>query len=249
MKVRPWVLRSKKLIEDNSPAILTGIGVAGTVITAYLAGKASFKAARAIDAYEEKNEQGEPRYPLDFKKKARLTWHFYVPTLAAAAVTGTSICMARRIDGKRIAAATAAYAITENAFKEFKDKAVEMTSAGKVQKIHDAVMQDKVDKTDGHTLVVMADSDVLCMDAWSGRYFSSTMQKLKTAENDQAYEINHAMYVSLTNYYTLVGLDATSNSDNLGWDSTDKFTITYTTTLKDDKPVIVVNFDKAPHNI
>lgn len=249
MNVRPWVLRSKKLIEDNSPAILTGVGVAGTIVTAYLAGKASFKAARAIDNYEEKDEQGEPKYPLDFKKKVRLTWHFYVPSLASAAVTGASICMAHRIDGKRIAAVTAAYAISETSFKEFKEKAAELTSKAKVQKIHDEVMKDKVEKTEGHTLVVMPENEVLCLDAYSGRYFHSTMQKLKAAENDQKYEINHAYYVSLTHFYNLLGLEGTAISDNLGWDSDDNFTMAYTTALKDDTPVIVIDFDVKPHNI
>jgi len=250
----PLILKkSQKFVESHSPAILTGVGVAGTVLTAYLAGKASFKASRLIHDYEEQDQKlsgglASPA-PMPLKQKVKYTWHLYVPSLAVGAVTITSICFARKIDGKRLAAAVTAAALSEKAFDEFKEKAAEMTSKSKVGKIHDAVMQDKVDKTDNHKLVIMAENDVLCLDAYSGRYFSSTMQKLRTAENDQAYEINHAFYVNLTNYYNLIGLEPNGVSDQLGWDSNDRFTCTYTSALKDDTPVIVVNFDTAPHNI
>lgn len=253
MKIPMVLKKSQKFVEDHSPAILTGVGVAGTVLTAYLAGKASFKASRLIRDYEDQDQKisgglAGPT-PMPTKQKIKYTWHLYVPSLAVGAVTITSICLARRIDGKRLAAVVTAAALSEKAFDEFKEKAAELTTNSKVTKIHDAVMQDKVDKAEGHNLVVMAESDVLCMDAYTGRFFSSTMQKLRTAENDQAYEINHAYQVSLSNYYSLLGLDSTDISDNVGWTSDDKFTITYSTVLKDDKPVIVVSFDVKPHYI
>jgi len=37
------------LVNENSTTVLTGLGAAGVVTTAYLTGRASFKAARLID--------------------------------------------------------------------------------------------------------------------------------------------------------------------------------------------------------
>jgi hypothetical protein len=46
--------RLLKFASDNSPAILTSAAVVGTITTAYLTGKASFKAADVIRDEEDK---------------------------------------------------------------------------------------------------------------------------------------------------------------------------------------------------
>ena len=52
MKFDALAKTAEKFVIDNSPAILSGLAVAGVVSTAYLAAKASFKAALVIDADE-----------------------------------------------------------------------------------------------------------------------------------------------------------------------------------------------------
>lgn len=244
MNIHHIVRKSQKFVNDNSPSILTGIGVAGSLATAYLAARASFKAARTITMVEETG------YEMDTKKKVKLVWHMYLPTLASAAVTTASICMARKIDSKRLTAITAAYAISEQAFGDYKSKVVEKLGETKAGKIHDEVMQDKMKNTEGSQLIVVPEQQVLCLDAYSGRFFSSTMQDLRRAEVDLAYEINHALYVSLSTFYDLLNLPHTEVSDNVGWTSDNPFTISYTSGLDPNgKPCIAFSFDVKPFPI
>lgn len=244
MNVNQIVRKSQKFVNDNSPSILTGLGVAGTLATAYLAARASFKAARTIMMVEETG------YEMDTKKKVKLVWHMYLPTLASAAVTTTSICLARKIDAKRLTAITAAYAITDQAFGDYKSKVVEKLGENKATKIHDEVMQDKMkDSVVPPQLVIVPENKVLCLDTYSGRYFHSTMQDIKRAENEVAYENNHAYSVCLQEFYDRLGLEATSISENIGWTSDDMVTLSYTSGLSGDTPCLAISFDTMPHPI
>jgi len=48
MDIGAIVSRARKAAADNTPTILTAIGVTGTIATAILASKASFKAAEVL---------------------------------------------------------------------------------------------------------------------------------------------------------------------------------------------------------
>ena len=49
----PHVSKLKYLLNENSTTILTAVGVVGTVGTAYLTGRATFKAAEIINGIED----------------------------------------------------------------------------------------------------------------------------------------------------------------------------------------------------
>ena len=63
------IKKSQKYVLDNSPAILTAFGVVGTVSTAYLAGRASFRAADIIALEEERIDE-----ELLIRERVELTW-------------------------------------------------------------------------------------------------------------------------------------------------------------------------------
>ncbi len=73
MTFHELVKKSEKPITDNSPAILTAIGVTGTLTTAYLTGKATFKAAEILQA------EFEEYRPCTTKEKAQFVWKLYIP--------------------------------------------------------------------------------------------------------------------------------------------------------------------------
>ena len=68
----------EKLLTDNSPVLLTSVGVAGTIATAVLTGKASFEAAKIIDEVEN-NPLTTTDYALETKEKVELVWKLYIP--------------------------------------------------------------------------------------------------------------------------------------------------------------------------
>lgn len=257
MNIHRLMRKSQKFVNDNSPTILTGVGVAGTLVTAYLTGRAAFKAADVLKTVQAKRYHSRPdnsnreEYELDVKEKFKLTWTLYLPSVATAAVTVTSICMARKIDGARLTALVGAYAISEKAFDDYKEKVVEKLGESKATKIHDEIVQDKMKNTEvPPNLVIVPDQKVLCMDTYSGRFFHSTMQDIRRAENDAAYEINHALYFSLSSFYDLLNLSHTEVSDNVGWTSDNPFTLTYTSGLDPQgNPCLAFSFDSKPFPI
>ena len=107
------VRQGKFLLNENSRTILTGVGVVGTVTTAYLSGRATFKAAQILE--KEKLElakkadgldNGEHPKPIDLTRfeKIKKVWHLYIPPFVSAATTITCIIVANKIASKKIAA-------------------------------------------------------------------------------------------------------------------------------------------------
>jgi hypothetical protein len=212
-----------KLIKANSPEILTAIGVTGVATTGYLAAKATYKMARDEDA--------DPNATT--KEKAKKYWKLYIPTAIAGSLTITCIVGGSRAQAKRTAAAVAAYSVIEKGFEEYKEKVVEQIGKGKEQKVRDEVAQDRVTKTPPSAeVLVVHGTTVLCCELYTGRYFRSDMETLKRAQNEINYRArHHDMYVMLSEFYDIIGLEHTSNSDYMGWDMHRDFELRFSATL------------------
>jgi len=210
--------RVGKMVTDNSPTIMTAIGVAGTLTTAYLTGKATVKATRAIDEAEVYS-----KHAISGKEKLKLVWKYYIPPVATGVVTVAAIIGANRIGMRRAAAMAAAYSIAQEGWNEYRDKVLEKLGAKKEEDVRAAVAQARVDRTYTEDNQIIFDDirSVLCHDSMSGRYFVSDVETIRRAENDINHQILKDMYASLSDLYCLLELPATSISDHLGW-NTDK---------------------------
>lgn len=217
--------RAGKLVTDNSPLILTAIGVTGTVTTAILTGKASFEAAETIE--DEKNArlirktdaEGNLLTPLDTKAKIGLVWKCYIPAAGSLVLTVACVVTANRIGTRRAAALAAAYSLAKEGWDEYKDKIVETIGASKEQKARDAIAQDQItkDPPTAETIIITGEGDVLIRDGYSGRYFMSTVPKVDAAVNEVNYMINAHGYASLTDFYDELHLPRTDVSEEVGW--------------------------------
>jgi hypothetical protein len=244
--------RAQKLTIDNSPAILTGVAVAGTVMTAYLTGTATLKAAEVLKNEENRFESNHPDYaidPLDLKEKVALTWKLYIPPVTTGLLTVTCIIGANRIGTRRAAAVAAAYTLSEKAFSEYRDKVVEKLGEKKEQAVRDELAQDRVNRNPANSsqLVVIDGRSVLCYEAFTGRFFLSDMETLRKAENDTNHQVNNDYYAALTDFYDRIGLDKTSMSDEVGWNCNKLLEVQYSTTLAPDgRPCISIDYAVAP---
>src|SRR5205814_1440714 len=115
--------------------------------------------------------------------------------VAAGVGTIGAIIFANRISSKRAAALAAAYAISEGRFSEYKEKMKEKMGIQKEKKFADEITQERVNANPptGSVLVLGA-GDVLCRDEFTGRYFRSTVETIKRAENEVNHEIMHSGY-------------------------------------------------------
>ena len=248
--------KAKFLLNENSPAILTGVGVAGSVTTAYLTGRASFKAAHLIDIEKERQValQGvdaNGRQDLTTASKVRLVWRLYVIPVGTGVATVVSIIGANRIASHRIAALAVATGISERALQEYKEKVVAKIGDREHNKIRDEIAQERVLKNphDTRDVVIVGSGDVLCYDMLTGRYFMSTAEKIRRAENRINHELNNFMRASLSEFYEHIGVPPTTYTDHVGWNANDNLEVQVSTVMsEDERPCLAIDFTPPPHS-
>ena len=245
--------KAKFLLNQNSSTILTGVGVVGTVGTAYLTGRASFRAAGIItDELTVVNtgidtENGNDPVFLTKKNKVKLVWKEYLPAVGTGVITVSAIVFAHRIDAKRVVALTVASGISERAFKEYREKVIEKLGDRQDVKLRDDIAQDRVNRTSGSELVIAGDGKVLCMDMLTGRYFMSSAEELKRAENKINHILNTQMGASLSEFFDEIGLSPTAYSEHVGWNPDRLVELKISATMSaDDRPCLAVDFDPHP---
>jgi hypothetical protein len=244
MTIRSITDQTGKFVSENSPAILTALGVTGLITTAVLTGKASFKAYSVIDHAE--RIQGE--FATD-REKFEMTWKLYIPPFVAGSLSIAAIVGANRIGSRRAAAVTAAYALSERAYSEYKEKVVEQIGKNKEQKIRDeiAVERQRKNPLDQAQVIVTGRGKDLFMDADTNQYVESDMESVKKAINDTNYQIINQMYASVSDYYDAVGFKRTPTSDDMGWDTDNLINIHFTTSITDDqRPCFVMTHVNPP---
>lgn len=245
--------RAAKLAIDNSPTILTTIGVVGAVTTAYLAGKASFEAADIIRLKEADDEARGETYLYDaresLKNRVQLVWKLYIPAASTGVATIACIIGANHVGGRRAAGLAAAYTISEKTFDEYKTKVIEKLGEKKERQVHDEIAQDRVIEAclDDDVELIGLDNGDLCFDQFSGRYFKSTVEGIRGAENDLNFMLVHDGYAALAELYRALDMDAPPFSEQIGWNSDRKLDIHISTTLAaGNKPCITISFKHDP---
>lgn len=248
MNLSELITKTTQTIKSNSPEILTALGVSGVVTTSYLVAKASFRAARVIEQSE--SQGGTHSDPKErFKERTKLVWKLYIPAGLSGAATCACVLGASRAGARRTAAAVTAYTLTERAFSDYKDKVVETIGDHKEQRVRDELAQEKVLKNpEGSNQVLIAGSGkVLCCEGYTGRYFQSTMEDLRRAQNDVNARAIGGLYVTLSYFYDLLNLKHTSISGNVGWDSTRQMELDFHATLTEQgEPCMVFEYNPEP---
>jgi hypothetical protein len=233
---------AKKLVGDNSPAILTAVAVVGVVSTAILVAKAAPKAHQDIV-----NEQSERTDEVDFLDKTQLVWKHYIPAVAVGSATIACIIGANTISTKRSAALASAVGLTEYAFREYRDKVVEHIGEKKETKVHDEVMRDVVERHPvGQNPVIITGQRSLFMDSFARQYTETDMESVRQAVNDINEQIDNEMYASLNDFYNRIGIPASVVGDEVGWTTTNRLRVRYSSQLVEGRPCAVIDYEKHP---
>jgi len=221
----------------HSPAILSAIGISGTIITAYLSAKAAYKASKVVSVAE-----NEAKAPIPFKEKVKLTWPLYIPPVITGTATVTCIVLATRIGSRRTAALASAYSISDKAFTEYKEKIVEQIGAKKEQAVRDSIAQDRVNNQ--QAVIVSGGGTVLCYETYTGRYFQSDMESIKKAQNTINAMMLRENEANLNDFYYLLGLPQTSHSGYIGWTSDRLLELNFSVVMAPEgKPCIAFEYN------
>ena len=248
-KKLPVAMRNAQAtISKHSPAILTGIGIAGMVTTTVLAIKATPKAMMLIE--ERKNELNVDKLqPVEVVKTC---WKPYLPTVITGAASLACIVGASSVSSKRNAAVMAAYEMSRTAMSEYKDKVVQTIGEKKEQSIRDEIAKDKVaaNQPIEQQVILTEAGNTLCYDSISGRYFKSDINKLRKIENELSKRLRSEMYISLNEFYYEVGLPRIKIGDELGWninDMNDDIELSFSSQLtSDDTPCLIMDYMVGP---
>src|SRR5690349_5425915 len=128
----------QSFLKQNSGTILSGTAITGVVTTAYLASKASIEAARRIDTVENMGGTADT-VKQRMKERVPLVWKLYIPATASGAVTIFCIVGGTRVSNRRVAAAQAAFVISERAYQEYRNKVIEEYGARKDETIRASI--------------------------------------------------------------------------------------------------------------
>lgn len=237
---------TEKFVTDNSPGILTGLGVAGVVTTAVLTGKAAYSSALNI-YLEDERRVGDGEGYMDQRQKFELVWKEYIPAAIVLSTTVAAIVAANHIGSRRAAAIAAAFKLSEQLSGEYKDKVVKTLGLKNEEKMRTELAADKMARTPGSEVVIISGSEVVFFDEWSGRYFKNEMETIRKAVNEINYKINNFYCASLSDFYEMIGLPKTQISDEFGWNSDELLDVEYgTTVLQDGRPAISLSYNKVP---
>lgn len=237
------------------PAVLTAGAMASLVTTIVLAFDEAPKAKDVLDAAKEelKRENITPEEAKTIKRDAakeigKIVW----PVALSAVLTGGFILGSHSVSVKRQAVVTAACTAAESALADYQGKVKDIFGKKKEQEVRDAINVDKLEANPAskNYIIMTGKGDYTCYDAYTGRYFKSSIDKVKEAINN----LNHQMtmgsepYCSLNDFYDEIGLPEVPGGEDVGWKTTEGLIELSETYSKDDlgDPCLVIDFLKRP---
>ena len=225
--------RSKIYLRKASPTILSGLGAAGVIVTSVLAVRATPKALRKIRADSKTNNDGDPQ-----------------------AYIGANV-----LSKRQQAALTSAYALLNDSYNNYKDKLKELYGEEAHQKIVDAIAAEKAKDVYITSTGLVRNSSLdfdehdpnderLFYDAYSNRYFESSINRVIQAEYHLNRDFVISGYLPANHFYQLLGLEPLEGGDTVGWSiDTGIYWIDFNhskVTLDDGLEVLVIDMDWVP---
>lgn len=241
-------------VSKRSPEILMGIGIAGMITTTVVAVKATPKAILLIEDKKAELEV-ESLTPVETVKA---TWKCYIPAAISGTISIACLVGSNSVNAKRNAALATAYKLSETAFAEYRDSVIETIGEKKERTVRDKVSEKQlkenpVSKTD---IIVTGKGQTLFFDPLSHRYFYSSIEKIRRAENILNKEINTDPFDAgrtVNDFYTEIGIPTTATGDALGWNLNIGLIDIYLSyqggdegTEHEDEPCAVLNFVNPP---
>lgn len=221
MKVNELFKKMSKSLESK-PELLIGAGIAGCISSVVMACKATIKANEIVEEMKENLEEDEELNKVEVVKE---TWKCYLPTVltlssgTACILAGTNI-----MHKKNAMLAASACAMAEN-LKTYAEKTEEIFGKDGAKKVRKEVAKEKASKSTApdkekiidNQVIVDGVTNCLCLDALSGIYFYSNMERLKEIENLLNKRMLLENYVMLNEFYEELGINGGDIGDMLTW--------------------------------
>jgi hypothetical protein len=255
-----WMRVTKVRLADNAPTILSGVAAGGLIATVALAIRATSKAVPVLDKARDEKESraayleeraimdGELRLKLTPRETVEATWKIYLPAAATGIATLACIIGSNQIGLRQKAALAGAYSIAELAFREYREEIVKTLGEKKESEAHERVMERRIaeSKPDAQVIIV-GGGDTLCFDAYTGRYFRSDIEKIRSAVIELKETILKDMFCDHNYFYHLLDLEDVVFGEALGWNIDHMPDVLFSSHLAPDgTPCLAVRFQVLP---
>lgn len=238
-----------KVLRKHSPAILTGIGIAGMIVTTVAAVKATPKALQLVDEREIKEGKR-----LTNSEIVKTTWKCYIPSAVTGVCSVACLIGASSVNARRNAALATACTISETALKEYQEKAVEVVGKKKEQAIRDAVAKEKLEQVQvkDREFIVTGKGETPCFDPLTNACFKSDIETLRRAENILNKRMRDEVKITVNEFLEEIGIGPCHESigESMGWDIDKGYIeLNFTSQLIDGVPYLVIGHSNPPRYI
>lgn len=234
---------ASRYLSKNSSSILTGCGIAGIVVTAVTAVYATMEASEKINDAEEVKQE-----PLTNKEVVKVAWKSYIPVAIAGVSSAACFVGAQTINTRRNMALATLYSMTANNFSDYREAVVKKLGEKKEEEVRDEVSRKQLEKNPvSSSEVIIGDGDTLCYDSWSGRYFKSSIEKIRGAVNTINHDLNSELTIPLNDFYFLLHLPTVKAGDKAGWNIDKPMKVYFSSQIaENNEPCIVINYYTEP---
>lgn|SRR5215831_2310273 len=245
-----WVKAAVQFSKDNAPTILSSIAVGGLIGTVVLAVRATPRALEKLAEIEMEADDEKPAADnsLSAVEIIQATWKFYLPAALTGAATIACIIGANQIGLRQKAAVAGAYAMLDSAFREYRNKVAEVVGEKKDQQILDKIAADRVAANPPkNPVVVIGTGEVMCFDMLTGRYFKSSHEDVRRAENELNREVLQQGHCDQNKFYELLGVDPVDIGNDVGWNIDHPMELVFSSVLNDcGIPCLAVGYRFPP---
>lgn len=230
------ILKSAQaFILRNSHHILTGLALLGVGASVAL----SVRADRIMHEWDiDEFKQ------LTKEQRIKLYARIYAPPAIAILATGVCIVGAHSISVRRESSLLLAYEGTRRMYDRY--RATVQDRLGPEEKQIAEKAASKTEPAPCET-IIYSEGDCLFYDAYSGRYFKSTVNRIDRVVNELNYTLLREMCVSLNEFYAGIGLEGISLGDQLGWNEQRQIEVHYGSRVTEEgRACIVLDFVIEP---
>lgn len=236
----------KTFLSQNSPTILTVMGIVGTVSTAVMASQATSKAKDII--HENKAEDA------DWRDKVALTWKCYIPTALMGVSTVGCIVGSHLCNEGQKTALQSAYLLSQTTLQEYQKRVIARIGEKKEREVYAetvkevAAQQPLYSSGDiGDKVIDTGRGNTLFYDTIAQQYFKSDINCIKAAVNELNYEVRTEMYFDWNEILYRWGLPLRKYGSELIFDVDRPLEVRMTPEMMDNGQVrILLDYDLFP---
>ena len=218
-------MKAIKVIKKHSPAILTGLAIAGTIGAVVSAIKCKPKYDKIVE--EKREEKAKNNEELTKKDILVAGIKAYWPTVLLIVASAGCAIGSTYIGARRVAETAAIASTTKKVYDEYRDAVEKKLKDKQKDEIIDDIAKSRMEKAEAKiksapseqvTLYNRGRGDQLFFDCWSGRYFEAdSLEDVRAAINDLNEEILNQPSVDVNTYYNYIGLPDTGDGSKLEW--------------------------------